>query len=141
MARLTMRDPDKFVNSEGVFIKIDCDIEAVHKLAAYEDSGLTPERVAELAEAERDGRLFGVPLRIGGKVYTLERVSMPDDVVIRERVVTGFLVSKYGINFHLELTEKIFGGAAIFPPTTDTDAGVYRTRAEAEAALGRKGKE
>lgn len=35
--------------------------EAVDRLAAYEDHGLTPERVAELAQAERAGRLVVLP--------------------------------------------------------------------------------
>ena len=30
---------------------------AVNKLAAYEDTGLTPEEVAELAQMRRDGQL------------------------------------------------------------------------------------
>ena len=38
-------------------------------LAAYEDAGLTPERVAELAEAERDGRLVVLPCKVGDTVY------------------------------------------------------------------------
>lgn len=35
----------------------------VQRLAAYEDTGLEPERVEELALAERDGRLVMLPLR------------------------------------------------------------------------------
>lgn len=35
--------------------------EALIKLASYEDTGLTPERVAELAQAERAGRLVVLP--------------------------------------------------------------------------------
>ena len=31
--------------------------EALNRLAAYEDTGLAPERVTELARAEKDGRL------------------------------------------------------------------------------------
>lgn len=35
--------------------------EAITRLAAYEDTGLTPEEVAELAEAKQEGRLILPP--------------------------------------------------------------------------------
>ena len=35
--------------------------EALNRLAAYEDTGLAPERVTELARAEKDGRLVVLP--------------------------------------------------------------------------------
>lgn len=35
--------------------------EAIEKLSAYEDSGLTPDEVAELAQAKRDGRCVVLP--------------------------------------------------------------------------------
>lgn len=41
------------------------------KLAAYEDTGLTPERCAELAKAEREGRLMEMPCKTGTPVYCL----------------------------------------------------------------------
>ena len=43
--------------------------DALERIAAYEDTGLTPERVAELAEAERDGRVVVLPCPVGGKLY------------------------------------------------------------------------
>ena len=39
------------------------------RLAAYEASGLSPARVMELAEAERDGRLVVLPYKAGEVVY------------------------------------------------------------------------
>ena len=46
--------------------------EAIDRLAAYEDSGLTPEQVQELAKAEADGRLVGLPCKVGDTVFTIE---------------------------------------------------------------------
>lgn len=42
------------------------------RLASYEDTGLTPEEVAKLAEAKADGRLVELPCKIGADVYTIE---------------------------------------------------------------------
>lgn len=38
---------------------------AIERLAAYEDTGLEPEEVAALAEAEQDGRLVVLPCKVG----------------------------------------------------------------------------
>jgi hypothetical protein len=39
------------------------------RLAAYEDSGLSPEQVRELAKAKADGRLVVLPCKAGDTVY------------------------------------------------------------------------
>lgn len=39
------------------------------KLAAYENTGLTPERCVELAEADKDGRLVVLPCKVGDTVF------------------------------------------------------------------------
>ena len=41
----------------------------IDRLAAYEDSGLTPEQVQELAQAKADGRLVVLPCKVGDAVY------------------------------------------------------------------------
>lgn len=41
----------------------------ITRLAAYEDTELEPERVAELAKAEKDGRLVVLPCKVGDPVY------------------------------------------------------------------------
>lgn len=43
--------------------------EANNKLAAYEESGLTPERAVELGEADKDGRLIILPCKPESTVY------------------------------------------------------------------------
>lgn len=45
------------------------DICPTRKLAAYEDTGLSPTEVAELAQAKADGRVVVLPCKIGEKVY------------------------------------------------------------------------
>jgi len=39
----------------------------VDRLAAYEDSGLSPDEVQELAKAKADGRLVVLPVKVGEK--------------------------------------------------------------------------
>ena len=42
---------------------------ALNRLAAYEDSGLSPEQVQELAKAKTNGRLVELPCKVGQIVY------------------------------------------------------------------------
>ena len=42
---------------------------ALKRLAAYEDSGLSPEQVRELAKAKTNGRLVVLPCKVGQIVY------------------------------------------------------------------------
>jgi len=46
--------------------------DAINKLAAYEDTGLTPERCAELAAAEAEARLVVREGNCSGCYYKLE---------------------------------------------------------------------
>ena len=45
--------------------------EGALKLAAYEDSGLSPEEVQELAKAKAEGRLVVLPCKVGDTVYAI----------------------------------------------------------------------
>lgn len=44
-------------------------IPAINKLAAYENTGLTPEQVAAYAKAEAEGRLIELPCKVGDTVW------------------------------------------------------------------------
>ena len=44
-------------------------MEISRRLAAYEDSGLSPEQVQELVKAKEDGRLVVLPCKVGDIVY------------------------------------------------------------------------
>ena len=45
--------------------------EAINRLAAYEDSELSPDEVQELAKAKADGRLVVLPIKVGESVYAI----------------------------------------------------------------------
>ena len=104
MERLTYRDKDGFpmMKKRGGFKQ-----GGIERLAAYEDTGLTPEsvealklsmmgkaiaeikefnglpvdRLRELAEADRAGRLVVLPCKVGDTVYILRRAFDGADVV------------------------------------------------------------
>ena len=106
------------------------------RLAAYEDTGLTPaevsalvkdwndlctivgecggiDRLRELAEADKDGRLLVLPCKVGGTVYRLQYI---------EQTPGRFVVGVAEIKFALIWLEE-FGKT------------VFLTREEAEKAL------
>ena len=45
--------------------------EAIDRLAAYEDSGLTPEEVQKMALAQKEGRLVVLPCKVGTRVWVI----------------------------------------------------------------------
>lgn len=92
MERLTERDANCADPKEiyGVRVKNHDYISAANRLAAYEDTGLTPEqcenaktiiesafsddtskveRIRELLKADKDGRLVMLPCKVGDKLY------------------------------------------------------------------------
>jgi hypothetical protein len=42
---------------------------AIDRLAAYEDTGLTPEETEDIAKAKADGRLVVLPCKVGDTVW------------------------------------------------------------------------
>ena len=48
---------------------LDMAIEKLNLLAEYEDTGLTPQEIIELAEAEKQGRLLVLPCKEGTTIY------------------------------------------------------------------------
>ena len=89
----------------------NCDLCSVNdgaweRLAEYENTELSPERVAELAEADREGRLVVLPCAVGKTFYQL-------------------------ISVHDIFTDAIVQG--ILPVCLSRD--IFMTREEAEAAL------
>lgn len=106
MERLTYRPKAPYVSrATGKLIKAFSDNEVreiIHRLADYEDTGLTPEqcenakviieaafsddtakaeRIRELLKADRDGRLVVLPCKVGDTVYRLF-AGNPDNPVI-----------------------------------------------------------
>lgn len=108
MERLTYRDKDGFpmMKKRGGFKQ-----GGVERLAAYEDTGLTPEevtslqkdwsdlctavgecggldRVKEFAVANKDGRVVVLPCKVGDTVYRVITIKDQKPVLLETRVET-----------------------------------------------------
>lgn len=91
-------------------------------LGKYEDSGLTPERAQELAQAEKDGRLVVLPCKVGDIVYDIS-----DGTPYATRV----------------LSFSYFGDLACwtvssYPDLEEFGTRIFLTCEEAEAALKKR---
>ena len=134
----------------------DCpfEIAVCERLAAYEDTGLTPEeikapftedtminlaaqalgvepsRLRELAEADKDGRVVVLPCKVGETVYFVNAKQ------ILEFAVVGYAVDETGISWvHSEHVDKIGNtNERTFSPDR-FGKNTFFTREEAEKAL------
>jgi hypothetical protein len=96
----------------------------VNRLAAYEDSGLSPEEVQELVQAKAEGRLVVLPCKVGQRVWVIK------DGKIDEGFVKWF---DTGDPLNPQWTAAIQDAprGPVFAPIES----VYITREEAEKAL------
>jgi len=111
----------------------------MNRLATYEDSGLTPEQVQELAKAKADGRLVVFPCKTGDTVYVVsgclfyhdETPYTPCEVVVFKQV------KQRGVMMHLRpLCEEAAGTRYHrWFPLKSIGKTVFLTREEAEKAL------
>ena len=133
------------------------DARRYERLAAYEDTGLTPEvcanykkfedeaiskgvtfgRIVELMEAESDGRLEVLPCGVGGTVWVTFSISgdylRKNDAPYRCKVV--FI----GLNGEQPFMHIEFKTGRVFPVNLDQiGKRVFLTREEAERALKAK---
>ena len=149
MERMTIRNSDGSV-SQPTDLKW---AEALDRLAAYEDTGLSPQacaeareagkmlsscdisfgRLAELLTADRDGRLVVLPVRpvltqsIGSMLYIIEEGEIVEDSLCEALIG---MASNGEINiFYTTLSDQISFEQA------DIGKTVFLTREEAEAAL------
>ena len=135
MERLTMHTPDNFGYAEHQLKPGVDEQDAVSRLAAYENTGLEPEeitanyqvlaniagaiksvgidRLVELAEADKDGRLAVLPCKVGNAVYQIFTTN-------GERRIASYRMSSIDVM----LTRKNEFGKTVF-----------LTREAAEAAL------
>ena len=157
MERLTYRDKDGFpmMKKRGGFKQ-----GGVERLAAYEDTGRTPEevtalgklfdyaleesktlteqlallnRIRNLAEADRDGRLVVPPCKAGDTVYEVtsrKTISEYRVKAIRVELFCTFIEWDIVAGF---VDKSIFG-----VPVDEIGKTVFLTREEAEAALEAK---
>jgi hypothetical protein len=104
------------------------DNEAITRLAEYEDSGLSPEEVQELAKAKADGRLVVLPCKVGTRVWVIgQDCDLCHDMYTEEPCLFGDCEYKgvFESIFSIGMTDK-FGKT------------VFLTREEAEKAIGGK---
>jgi hypothetical protein len=101
----------------------------LHRLAAYEDTGLEPEEVAKLAQAKADGRLVVLPCKVGDAVYRI--ISYKCNAVCNKLNACNSFIYKgckqaefYVCSGTFQLNDMWWIGKTVF-----------LTRAEAEAAL------
>jgi len=92
----------------------------VDRLAAYEDSGLSPEEVQELAKAKADGRLKILPAKPGDIIYRPEALQYCW-VVIRAEIYEDEIL-------FIDDSDNIFS-------FDDIGKTVFLTREAAEKAL------
>ena len=95
--------------------------DAVLKLAG-QALGIAPDRLRELAQADREGRCVVLPCKIGGTVYSIRHERVPDD--------------DYRMSFHTEMriVSQKFGLIHV----DCIGKSVFLTREAAEAALRRE---
>lgn len=167
MERLT----EKYCLAEDHYMKCseDCNVDMacvdcpafdklIERLAAYEDTGLTPEeikapftedtminlaaqalgveadRLRELAEADKDGRVVVLPCKVGDTVYMIERIFDIDNGICDE--ICARKVIGHGGNNLNQLWLVGSGGicnAYIF--VSEFGKTVFLTREEAERAI------
>ena len=150
MERLTyFQDGYWRVNFSGVQYQADF----VDRLAAYEDTGLTPEevlpkdkadeialklmrladleslcsydRIRELAEADKDGRVVVLPCKVGDTVWRIVRDGEPH--ITRDEVRDMYFADD------MTLCVELVGGRVTF--TEKFGKTVFLSREEAEKAL------
>ena len=99
------------------------------RLAAYEETGLEPE---ELAQAEKEGRLVVLPCDVGDKLYDVTLGEVREKIVIS----LSMLLSK-SVN-HLVIHAENFRNAVTSYELQDIGKTFFLTREAAEAALKEK---
>lgn len=70
----------------------DSPLIAYAKLADYEDTGLTPERTAELAAADKEGRVVVLPCKVGDTVYYIQNKLVHPLVINRITLTSDGLI-------------------------------------------------
>ena len=110
----------------------DCpfEIAVCERLAAYEDTGLTPKEqltllhhIRELAEADKDGRVIVLPAKKGDTLYAVTRFGVEKRVV--KEIAAPFFYNTY------ESSDR----AALSTDIRNFGKTVFLTHEEAEKAL------
>ena len=97
--------------------------------------GMSPDRLRELAQAEKEGRLVVLPCDVGDKLYDVTLGEVREKIVIS----LSMLLSK-SVN-HLVIHAENFRNAVTSYELQDIGKTVFLTREAAEAALDAMGGE
>lgn len=97
--------------------------------AAAEALGMSPDRLRELAQSEKEGRLVVLPCDVGDKLYDVTLGEVREKIVIS----LSMLLSK-SVN-HLVIHAENFRNAVTSYELQDIGKTVFLTREAAEAAL------
>ena len=108
--------------------------DAILKLAG-QALGMSPDRLRELAQAEKEGRLVVLPCDVGDKLYDVTLGEVREKIVIS----LSMLLSK-SVN-HLVIHAENFRNAVTSYELQDIGKTVFLTREAAEAALDAMGGE
>ena len=156
MERMTYRDKDGFpmMKKRGGFKQ-----EGVERLAAYEDTGLTPREVKSMQEehfsglemaklhsalmelkkyqeADKDGRIVVLPCKVGDTVWVAGRDNVPREMQLDPPDIRATCMDED--NLCMSLCNRKPGGFCAYRLRNDgQDIGktVFLTREEAEKAL------
>lgn len=159
MERLTERDANCADPKEiyGVRVKNHDYISAANRLAAYEDTGLTPEqcenaktiiesafsddtskveRIRELLKADRDGRLVVLPCKVGDTLWVTGHNNVPREMELEAPDIRTVCTDEDNLCMST-CNRKPDGFCAYRLRNDGADIGktVFLTREEAEAAL------
>ena len=133
MEKLTEYVDGKYIRIKGtksLYPKNDRDgaplSNAIARLAAYEDTGLEPE---ELAQAKKKGRLVVLPCDVGDKLYD---VTLGE---VREKIVVSLSMFVPESVNHLVIHAEDFRTAITSYELQDIGETFFLTREAAEAAL------
>lgn len=153
MDRLTYRDKDGFpmMKKRGGFKQ-----GGVERLAAYEDTGLTPEacaeareagkvlsscdisfgRLAELLTADKDGRLVVLPCKVGDTLWVTGCDNVPREMALEAPDIRAVCTDEDNLCMST-CNRKPDGFCAYRLRNDGADVGktVFLTREEAEKAL------
>lgn len=121
------------INAANVFADVVSELDEFPTIdpvtAAAEALGMSPDRLRELAQAEKEGRLVVLPCKVGDKLYDITLGEVREKTVIS----LSMLLSK-SVN-HLVIHAENFRNAVTSYELQDIGKTVFLTREAAEAAL------
>lgn len=109
--------------------------EVLKKLAAYEDSGLSPEQVQEMAKVKAEGRLVELPCKVGDKVWILLERNDNDKTDVVESKVVRIMQTPNGMFLSCWIDAPLIENTLEFD-ISEIGKTVFLTKEAAEKAFG-----